>query len=51
MTVLAAIAIAIDRRALLVSALIYIGAVIAYVIGGPAAWLGAGRPKLGGAYF
>ena len=37
-TVLAAIAIAIDRRALLVSALIYIGVVVAYVIGGPAAW-------------
>ena len=33
--VLAVVAIAIDRRALLVSALIYIGVVIAYVIGGP----------------
>jgi hypothetical protein len=46
-TVLAAIAIAIDRRALLVSALIYLGAVIAYVIGGPAAWLAPGGKNSG----
>ena len=50
-TVLAAIAIAIDRRALLVSALIYIGAVIAYVIGGPAAWLAPDGRSSGAAYF
>lgn len=49
-TVLAAIAIAIDRRALLVSALIYVGAVIAYVIGGPAAWLAPGGKSSGGVY-
>ena len=47
-TVLAAIAIAIDRRALLVSALIYIGVVIAYVIGGPAAWLAPASGSSGG---
>lgn len=34
-TMLAIIAIVIDRRALLVSALIYVGIVIAYAIGGP----------------
>jgi hypothetical protein len=49
-TVLASVAIAIDRRALLVSALIYVGAVIAYVIGGPAAWLAPGGQSPGGVY-
>jgi hypothetical protein len=49
-TVLAAVAIAIDRRALLVSALIYIGAVIAYVIGGPAVWLVPGSPSSSSVY-
>jgi hypothetical protein len=36
--VLAIVAIVIDRRALLISALLYVGAVIAYAIGGPAVW-------------
>jgi hypothetical protein len=49
-TILAAVAIAIDRRALLVSALIYVGAVIAYVIGGPAAWLAPESRSSGGVY-
>jgi cation transport ATPase len=38
--VLAVIAIAIDRRALLVSALMYVGIVIAYAIGGLELWNG-----------
>ena len=37
---LAAIAIVIDRRALLVSALLYVGIVIAYAIDGPSLWAG-----------
>ncbi len=49
-TALATVAIAIDRRALLVSALVYIGAVIAYVIGGPAAWLTPGSRSTGTNY-
>ena len=47
---LAVVAIAIDRRALLVSALIYLGFVIAYAIGGPAAWL-ARSPMQGMVFF
>jgi hypothetical protein len=48
--VLAIVAIIIDRRALLVSALIYVGAVIAYAIGGPALW-GARAVADGGLVF
>lgn len=40
---LAVIAIVIDRRALLVSALIYVGLVIAYAIGGAGLWQGTPR--------
>ncbi len=40
--ILAVVAIAIDRRALLVSALLYVGVVIAYAIGGPSGWPAGG---------
>jgi len=49
--ILSIIAIAIDRRALLVSALLYIGAVIGYAIGGPGAWVARGGPTQGGIFF
>jgi len=48
--VLAVIAILIERRALLVSALIYIGAVIAYAIGGPELWGQSGSRGAGAVY-
>jgi hypothetical protein len=41
--ILAVIAIVIDRRALLVSALLYVGLVIAYAIGGTGLWQGTPR--------
>ncbi len=46
--ILAVIAITIDRRALLVSALIYIGIVIAYAAG---MWTGQSGPSQGGIFF
>jgi hypothetical protein len=48
---LAAIALAIDRRALLVAALIYIGVVISYAIGGTAGWTRQGGPDQGVVFF
>lgn len=48
---LAVVAIAIDRRALLVSALIYMGAVIAYAIGGSFAAMSKGSTSQSGIFF
>jgi hypothetical protein len=49
--ILAIVAITIDRRALLVSALTYIGIVIAYAIGGPEVWAGGSSPARGAIFF
>ena len=49
--ILAIIAIVIDRRALLVSALIYVGFVIAYAIGGPTMWAAQGSDAKGLVFF
>ena len=46
--ILAIVAIVIDRRALLVSALAYIGIVIAYAAG---MWTGQSNPTQGGIFF